>query len=74
MGRASRFLADPLAYDAPDGFGVGSSAPFNWVQLTTPDFVQINNITYETPEPATLVMLGSGLLALGGTLRRKIDF
>jgi hypothetical protein len=65
--------SDPLAYNAADGLGVGSSVSFNWVQLTTPDYLQINNITYETPEPGTIVMLGSGLLALGGTLRRKLN-
>jgi len=64
--------SDALAYDAADGLGVGSSAAFNWVQLTTPDYLQINNISYETPEPGTLAMMGSGLLMLGGTVRRKL--
>jgi hypothetical protein len=62
-------------YDASDFFGVGSSVAFNWVLITSSDFVlNINNITYtpSTPEPGTLVMLASGLLAVGGVVRRKL--
>jgi hypothetical protein len=34
------------------------------VQVTSPNGVlNISNISYQTPEPGTLVMLGSGLLA-----------
>jgi hypothetical protein len=63
-------------YVTPDFFSV-TSTPFNTVLITSPDFVMnINDITYNgttgTPEPGTLVMLGSGILALGGAVRRKM--
>ena len=45
------------------------------MQITSTDLVlNINNISYETPEPETLVVLSSGLLALGGALRRRLNF
>jgi hypothetical protein len=55
-----------------------TSAPFNWVLVTSPDFVMnINNITYgpltnTTPEPGTLILLGSGLMALASSSLRKL--
>jgi len=56
---------DTVTYNGPG---------INWVLITSPDFVlNINNITYNTPEPGTLVLLGSGLLALGGAARRKFN-
>jgi len=64
-------------YDVPDAFSVTSS-PFNTVLVTSPDFVlNINNIAYgpssTTPEPGTLVLLGSSLLTLGrGSLRKRM--
>ena len=73
-GASFTFGSTANGYDASDFFGVGSSAPFNWVLITSSDFVlNINNITYTpVPEPGTLVMLGSGLLAAGGLVRRKL--
>ena len=63
-------------YQTPDHFAVTDTA-FSTVEITSSDFVMnINNITYNgttsTPEPGTLVMLGSGILALGGAIRRKM--
>jgi hypothetical protein len=62
-------------YLTPDFFSF-SGAAFNSVEITSPDFVMnINNITYNgvttTPEPGTLVMLGTGVLAAAGSLRRR---
>ena len=63
-------------YDVPDVFSITSS-PFTTVLVTSPDFVlDINNSAYgtlgtTTPEPNTLVLLTSGLLALGGGFRRR---
>ncbi len=63
-------------YVTPDFFSITDTA-FSTVLITSPDFVMnINDITYNgttgTPEPGTLVMLGSGILALGGAVRRKL--
>jgi hypothetical protein len=56
---------DSVTYNGP---------PINWVLITSPDGVlNINDISYNTPEPGTLVLLGSGLLALGGAVRRRFD-
>ncbi len=61
-------------YLTPDFFSYSGSA-INSVLITSPDFVlNINYITYNgstTPEPGTLVMLGSGVLAAAGALRRR---
>lgn len=62
-------------YLTPDFFSY-SGAAYDWVEITSPDFVMnINYITYNgsttTPEPGTLVMLGSGILAAAGGLRRR---
>ena len=63
-------------YLTPDFFSF-SGAAFTSVEITSPDFVMnINNITYNSgttvPEPGTLVMLGSGVLAAAGALRRRL--
>jgi len=61
-------------YVTPDHFSY-SGAAFDWVQITSADFVlNINNITYNNavPEPGTLMMLGSGVLAAAGAFRRRL--
>ena len=61
-------------YLTPDFFSYSGGA-INTVEITSPDFVlNINDITYNgtsTPEPGTLIMLGSGILAAAGALRRR---
>ena len=72
-GATATFGSTAAGYQTLDGVTY-NGGPINWVEITSADFVlNINNITYNTPEPGTIVMLGSGLLALGGALRRKIN-
>jgi hypothetical protein len=64
-------------YATPDFFSFSGSA-LTSVEITSSDFVlNINNITYNgstsTPEPGTLVMLGSGILAAAGAIRRRMS-
>lgn len=64
-------------YDTPDFFSA-TDTPFSSVLVTSADVVMdINNITYDgttpTPEPGTLVMLGSGILAAAGAIRRRLS-
>jgi len=59
-------------YNTPDGVAYNGPA-ISWVLITSPDSVlSVNNVQFNTPEPGTIAMLGSGLLVLGGALRRKI--
>jgi len=37
-----------------------------------PAYMALDNVSVATPEPASLALLGTGLLAMGIRLRRKI--
>jgi len=72
-GATATFGSTAAGYQTLDSVSY-SGPPIDWVEITSSDLVlNINNITYNTPEPGTIVMLGSGLLALGGALRRKVN-
>lgn len=76
LGNGDSFTQGSTAdgYLTPDLFSV-TDTPFTSVLITSPDFVlNINNITYNgsaTPEPGTLIMLGSGVLAAAAAIRRR---
>jgi hypothetical protein len=64
-------------YATPDFFSV-TDTPFTSVLVTSADVVMdINNITYDgtttAPEPRTLVLLGSGILAVAVAIRRRLS-
>jgi hypothetical protein len=72
-GATATFGSTGSGYATPDS-AFYSGSPITWVEITSPDSVlNINDISYNTPEPGTLVLLSSGLLALGGAVRRKFS-
>lgn len=71
-GNAMNFSANPAINFVESSFALGGtlSAPLNSV-TTQPGYFG-PNFTFVTPEPGTLVLIGSGLLGLAGTIRRKL--
>jgi hypothetical protein len=65
-------------------FGVTSSSTFNSVTISAPGQLEnvgtvsygtdppITNVAIQTPEPSSLLMLGSGLMATAGFVRRRL--
>lgn len=64
----------PAGYTFPEGtLHVGSFLGFNAIEIfsSSPDMA-IDNLTLYTPEPSSLLMLGSGLLGIVGAFRRRL--
>jgi hypothetical protein len=60
-------------YSTPDVFSVQEATPFTSVLITgaSDDVLNINDITFGVPEPATWLLMLSGLGALGGVVRHR---
>ncbi len=70
-GATGTFGSTGSGYLTPDSVQYNGS-PINTVLITSPDFVlNISSVTFDTPEPGTLAMLASGVLAAAGALRRR---
>ena len=57
------------------GLVVGNNATLMFDFLHDPDYYYLDDVTVtltETPEPGSLALLGSGMLGLGGAIRRKL--
>lgn len=65
---------NPYVSDATEFWNASSTGIYE-LEILTPgaSFVSASGYNYSaTPEPGTLLLLGCGLLALGGTVRRKL--
>jgi hypothetical protein len=51
--------------------GYGGMVDTIHVLSPSPDFFIMDDVTYNTPEPSSLVLMGTGLAGLAGYLRRK---
>jgi hypothetical protein len=61
-----------FGYLVPDFFGVTDTTSFTSVLVTTPDNVlDLNNLSRPVPEPASMALLGTALIAFGVTRRRR---
>lgn len=63
-----------FCYDAPNCAQPGGYAALLWVPGIGTTFLDATSVSFgqPMPEPGTLIMLGTGVLGLAGTLRRRL--
>ena len=53
------------------GLSPGDTFSVNWTMGCGNDFVGLENAKVHTPEPASLLIFGSGIITLAGLIRKK---
>ena len=77
VGSASAVGVIPSGFSFPEGTISFGGATFNFMVLTSPSipYFAIDNVsvtTGTTPEPSSLLLMVSGLLGVGATVRRRV--
>ena len=58
-------------------FKLSSTTPISYITISdaggNPDNMIVDDLSFATPEPSSLALLGSGVLGLAGVLRRRIS-
>jgi len=72
-GTTGWVLYNPFGYSTYTGHYTIGFAVFNQVDNALNSQLLVDSVYFPTPEPGTLVLLGTGVLGLGGLLRRKLN-
>jgi MSHA biogenesis protein MshQ len=65
------YIGSPYSYWGVPGT-IDPSAQWIWANPTVGYYADLSTTIYSTPEPGTIILLGSGLLGLVGVVRRKL--